>query len=101
MPSKNISTNTTDMQQGAMIAEGSALWRGNQQHIIDDLFAGDAVGLGLAVDLSFDQRRIDVAGADCVAGDAMLGGDVGRLSLQGNSHYWFASFAHRFQSSSQ
>jgi hypothetical protein len=42
------------------------------------------MGLGLAVDLSFDQRRIDLAGADCVAGDAVLGGDVGRLERRGD-----------------
>ena len=34
---------------------------------------GDAVRLGLALDLRLDQRRVDVAGADRVAGDAVLG----------------------------
>ena len=66
-----------------------------EQHVADDLLARDAVGLGLAVDLRLDQRRIDIARADGVAGDALLGrlerghlgqaehavlgGDIGRL----------------------
>ena len=66
-----------------------------QQHVVNDFFARDAVRLGLAVDLRFDQRGIDIAGADRVArnalfrrlergdfrqaDDAMLGRDIGRL----------------------
>ena len=62
---------------------------------MDDRFAGNPVRPGLAVDLGLDQRRVDVAGADRIAGDAffgglqrcdlgqaddaVLGGDIGRL----------------------
>ena len=45
-----------------------------QQHVADHLVARDAVRLGLVVDLLLDQRRAHVAGADGVAGDAVLGG---------------------------
>src|SRR5882724_7770617 len=63
--------------------------------VMDDSFAGNPVRFGLAVDLRLDQRRVDIAGADRVAGDALfgrlqrrdlgqaddavLGGDIGRL----------------------
>src|SRR5262245_24265993 len=66
-----------------------------EQDVADDLFAWNAVCLGLAVDLRLDQRGIHIARADGVAGDvvfgglerrnfrqaeyAVLGGDVGRL----------------------
>src|SRR5262245_56706860 len=39
-----------------------------QQHLLDDPVAGDAVRLGLVLDLLLDQRRPDVAGADGVGG---------------------------------
>ena len=41
-----------------------------EQHVADHLLARNAVRLGLAVDLRLDQRRVDIAGADRVAGDA-------------------------------
>ena len=44
-----------------------------QQHVVDDLFARNAVRPGLAVDLRLDQRRIDVSRTDRIAGDAVLG----------------------------
>ncbi len=44
-----------------------------QQHVMNDLLAGNTVGLGLAVDLRLDQRGINVARADRVAGDALFG----------------------------
>ena len=71
-----------------------------QQHVADDLLARDAVRLGLAVDLRLDQRRVDIARADRVAGDvgfgglqrghlgqaddAVLGRDIGRLERRGD-----------------
>lgn len=45
-----------------------------QQHIADDLLAGNSVCLGLAVDLCLDQWSMNVTRADRVAGDALLGG---------------------------
>jgi hypothetical protein len=45
-----------------------------EQYVADNLFARDSVRLGLTVDLCFDQRRIDVAWADCVAGDVGFSG---------------------------
>src|SRR5260370_7101998 len=38
-----------------------------QQHVMDDLLAGDAVGFGLAIDLRLDQWCIDITRADRVA----------------------------------
>src|SRR3569833_4636710 len=35
-----------------------------QEHVLDHLVLGDAVGLGLLVDLLLDQRGPDVTGAD-------------------------------------
>jgi len=45
-----------------------------EQDVADDLFARNAMGLGLAVDLRLDQRRIHIARTDGVAGDAVFGG---------------------------
>jgi hypothetical protein len=44
-----------------------------EQNFTDDLLARDAVRLRLALDLRLDQGRIDVAGTNGVAGDALLG----------------------------
>src|SRR5579885_2497462 len=43
-----------------------------EKHVPDHLIARDAVTLCLVVDLLLDQRRPDVAGTDCIAGDAAL-----------------------------
>ena len=45
-----------------------------QEHVPDHRLARDAVRLRLVLDLRLNQRRADVAGADGVAGDAVLGG---------------------------
>src|SRR5262249_38740212 len=45
-----------------------------EQHVADDFLARNAVSLCLACDLRFDQRRVDIARADRIAGDAHLGG---------------------------
>src|SRR5271165_3083475 len=45
-----------------------------EEYIADYLFARDAMRLGLAVDLRLHERCVHVAGADRVAGDALLGG---------------------------
>ena len=41
-----------------------------EQHVADHLLARDAMRLRLAFDLRFDQRCVDIAGADGIAGDA-------------------------------
>ena len=71
-----------------------------EEHVADDRVAGDVVRLRLIVDLLLDQRRPDIAGADRVGGDAVLGafqrdhlgeadhavlgGDIGRLERRGD-----------------
>ena len=44
-----------------------------EQHIPNDLLARDAVRFGLAINLRFDQRRVDITWADCIAGDVGFG----------------------------
>src|SRR5215475_16221352 len=44
-----------------------------EQHVTNDLLARDAVRFGLAINLCFDQRGVDIAGADRIAGDVRLG----------------------------
>ena len=43
-----------------------------KQHVANDLLARNAVRLGLSLDLCLDKWRVDVTGADCVAGDPVL-----------------------------
>src|SRR5271165_2744071 len=50
------------------------IWLLREQHIADHLLARDVVSLGLAVDLRLDQRRVDITGADRVAGYALFSG---------------------------
>src|SRR6266571_9400785 len=45
-----------------------------QQDVADDLFARNAVRLGLALNLGLNKRRIDIAWAYGIASDALLGG---------------------------
>src|SRR3954454_8867762 len=45
-----------------------------EQHVADHLLAWDPMRLRLAFDLRLDERRPDVARADGVAGDVLLGG---------------------------
>jgi hypothetical protein len=44
-----------------------------EQHVADHRVAADAASFRSVVNLAFDQRRPDIAWADGVAGDAMLG----------------------------
>src|SRR5215467_13397985 len=54
----------------------------SEQHVANNLLAWNAVGLSLPFDLRLDQRRVDVAGADRIAGNAHLShlerGDFGQ-----------------------
>src|SRR5215211_5010376 len=45
-----------------------------EKHVADHLLAGDPMRLRLAFDLRLDERRPDVARADGIAGDVLLGG---------------------------
>src|SRR5262245_20448267 len=64
-----------DGERAEFIDRGKALVRLlREQDVADHLFARNAVRLGLAVDLRLDQRRVDVARAGGVAGDALFGG---------------------------
>ena len=59
---------------GNFIHGGKAIRRLlRQEHLADDLVAADAVRLGLALDLLFDQRRPDIAGTHRIACHAVLG----------------------------
>ena len=62
-------------RQGAELFDGGKALVGllREQHVADHLLARDAVRLGLAFDLRLDQRRIDIAGTDRVAGDVGFG----------------------------
>ena len=62
-------------ERAELLDSGEALVRLlGEQHVADDLLARDVVRLRLTLDLRLDERRVDVAGADRVAGDAFLGG---------------------------
>src|SRR3954452_4139623 len=48
------------------------VWLLGEQNVADDLLARDVVRLRLPLDLRLDERRVDIAGADRVAGDPFL-----------------------------
>jgi hypothetical protein len=57
------------------IGSGEALiWLLREQQIADHLLAGNTMSLGLAIDLRLNQRGVDIAWANRIAGDAHLGG---------------------------
>ena len=58
---------------GDLLGLDEPLERGaGEQDGVEDLVLGDAVGARLVGELALDQRRADVAGADGVAGDALV-----------------------------
>ena len=83
-------------QRRDLLGRDEALGRlGGEQHVVHHLLAGQAARLHRVGDLVLDQRRPDIAGRDAIdgdavarrlqrdrlgeAGDAVLGGDIGRL----------------------
>ena len=64
---------------GHLLGLHETLDRGaGQQHVVQHVGLGDAVRGGLVGDLTLDERGADVAGADGVAGDALVGALRGR-----------------------
>ena len=63
-----------DGERAKLLDFGKALvGLGREQHVADHLLAADAARLRGVVDLVLDQRRPDIAWADRVAGDVVLG----------------------------